>query len=426
MASVVLIIILTVSFRRLQQAIERIVHHLFYGGWYDYKSFVSRMTREFSDALDMDTIVRLLVEDVAGTMRLRSIALLLPPGEGTGTLCLGSERGFGLPENLCDVKTVSELLQQVAGPVEHRALRERAESTPGNGQAFAVWTDAGARMWVPLVQQGEMEGVLVLGGKQADEYLSGEDRDIVDTLSHHVASAISRARHLRQLEEQVREIRGLSRKLLTLQDEILGEVAVELHAQAMPDIVGVMRTLDLAQLKFAPGDLKEARDTLQQVLDYLRALMYDFNPPMLALTDLRVMLHDYALSFKRKRDLPVTLQVGGDDVEVPKKVREAVFRVFEEGLNNTWRYAEAEKIEAALELQPDRVHLEMRDDGVGFAVGPTLGGLANGGHTGLLGMRERIESVGGKWWVQSQPGQLPNRPICPHPRCKKQSDTLEK
>jgi signal transduction histidine kinase len=404
-ASVVLIIFLTVSFRRLQQGIERIVHHLFYGGWYDYKSFVSRMTRDFGNALDMETIVKLLVEDVAGTMRLKAIALLLPPGEGTGTLCLGSETGFDLPENLCHGQAVSELLQRVEGPVEHRALREQAESTPGNGQELAVWSDAGARMWVPLVQQGELEGVLVLGGKQADEYLTGEDHDIVDTLSHHVASAIARARRLRQLEEQVREIRGLSRKLLTLQDEILGEVAMELHAQAMPDIVAVMRTLDLAQLEFVPGDLKDARDTLQEVLDYLRALMYDFNPPMLVLTDLRVMLGDYALSFKRKRDLPVTLQVGGDDVEVPKKVREAVFRVFEEGLNNTWRYAEAKKVEAVLDLQPDRVHLEMRDDGVGFAVGPTLGRLANGGHTGLLGMRERIEGVGGKWRVESRPGQ---------------------
>ena len=99
------------------------------------------------------------------------------------------------------------------------------------------------------------------------------------------------------------------------------------------------------------------------------------------------------------------LQVGGDGVEVPKKIREAGFRVFEEGLNNTWRYADAEKIEAALDLQPDRVHLEIRDDGAGFAVGPTLGGLANGGHTGLLGMRERIESVGGTWRVESRPGK---------------------
>jgi signal transduction histidine kinase len=353
----------------------------------------------------METIVRLLVEDVAGTMRLKAIALLLPPGEGTGTLCLESEMGFDLPENLCHGQAVSEVLRRVEGPVEHRALCEQAESRRGNSQELAVWSDAGAWMWVPMVQQGELEGVLVLGGKQADEYLTGEDHDILDTLSHHVASAIGRARHLRQLEEQFREIRGLSRKLLTLQDEILGEVAVELHAQAMPDIVGVMRTLELAQLKFSPDDLKKARDTLQEVLDYLRALMYDFNPPMLALTDLRVMLHDYALSFKRKRDLPVILQVGGDDVEVPKKIREAVFRVFEEGLNNSWRYAKAEKVEAALDLQPDRVHLEIRDDGVGFELGATLRGLANGGHTGLLGMRERIESVGGQWRVESQLGR---------------------
>jgi signal transduction histidine kinase len=132
--------------------------------------------------------------------------------------------------------------------------------------------------------------------------------------------------------------------LLTLQDEILGEVAVELPAQAIPDIVATMRTLDLAQIKFSPGDLKEARGTLQEVLDYLRALMYDFDPLMLALTDMRGMLRDYAVSFKRKRDLPVILNVSGDGVEVPKRVRKAVFRVFEEGLNNAWRQAEANKV----------------------------------------------------------------------------------
>jgi GAF domain-containing protein len=84
--------------------------------------------------------------------------------------------------------------------MEHRALRERAESTPGDGQELTIWTEAGAQMWVPLVQQGELEGVLVLGGKQADEYHTGEDHDILATLSHHVASAIARARHLYQAE----------------------------------------------------------------------------------------------------------------------------------------------------------------------------------------------------------------------------------
>jgi len=92
-------------------------------------------------------------------------------------------------------------------------------------------------------------------------------------------------------------------------------------------------------------------------------------------------------------------------VEVAKKIREAVFRVFEEGLNNAWQHAQADKIEASLDLQPHRLHLEIHDDGVGFVMGPTLGGLANGGHTGLLGMRERIEGVGGKWRVESRPGE---------------------
>jgi hypothetical protein len=98
------------------------------------------MAREFSDALDLETIVRLLVEDVTGTMRLKAMVLLLPPGEGTGTRCLGSETGFDLPENLCHGQAVSELLQRVEGSLKHRALRERAESTPGIGQELAVWS----------------------------------------------------------------------------------------------------------------------------------------------------------------------------------------------------------------------------------------------------------------------------------------------
>jgi signal transduction histidine kinase len=64
------------------------------------------------------------------------------------------------------------------------------------------------------------------------------------------------------------------------------------------------------------------------------------------------MLRDYAVTFKRKRDLPVILNVGGDGVEVPKRVRRAVFRVFEEGLNNAWRHAEADKVKAVLDLHP--------------------------------------------------------------------------
>lgn len=87
------------------------------------------------------------------------------------------------------------------------------------------------------------------------------------------------------------------------------------------------------------------------------------------------------------------------------EIRTAVFRVFQEGLNNAWRHAHAQRIEASLDLARDRLRLEIRDDGGGFVAPRNLGDLANGGHSGLLRMRERIEAVGGTFLLESQPGR---------------------
>ncbi len=405
LTSIALILVLTASFQPLKRGTERFVHQLFYGAWYDYKSFVSRMTRAFSGALDMQTVVDLLIEQVAGTMRLKAIALLLPASEGEDCYAVKSQKGFESPMLPRQSEALPGLLQEAQGPVEHRTLSGRAQAGETAQQELAAWAAAGVQWWVPLVEQGKLEGVLVLGAKMADEFLTGEDLDILDTLSHHVASAIARVRLLKQLHDQVHEIQSLSRKLLSLQDEIQEEIALEIHAEAMPNIVNVNRLLEEARYQFVPDRVNSAREELQQLLDYLRALMYDLRPPVLSLTDLGEMLRQHALSCQRRWDLPIAVHAGEDSADVPAEIRTAVFRVFQESLNNAWHHAQARHVEATLDLTPDRLRLEIRDDGVGFVVPRNLGDLANGEHSGLLRVRERIEAVGGQWMVESQPGQ---------------------
>jgi len=212
-------------------------------------------------------------------------------------------------------------------------------------------------------------------------------------------------RLVKQLQDQVHQIQGLSRKLLTLPDEIQEEIALEIHAEAMPIIVNVNRLLEEARYRFVPDKVNNAREELQQLLDYLRALMYDLRPPVLSLTDLREMLRQHALSCQRRWDLPISVHVGEDGLDVPVEIRAAVFRVFQESLNNAWQHAHAQHIEATLALAPDRLRLEVRDDGSGFVEPRNMGDLANGGHSGLLKMRERIEAIRGTFLLESQPGQ---------------------
>ena len=81
-----------------------------------------------------------------------------------------------------------------------------------------------------------------------------------------------------------------------------------------------------------------------------------------------------------------------------------LFRVAQEALTNVARHAKASRVEVSLQKMADGVCMKIEDDGKSFQVERTL--HANGGkRLGLLGMRERLEMVGGKFGVESAPGQ---------------------
>ena len=81
LGDVIPVVVLLFAFQPLKRQIERLVDHLLYGGWYNYESFTSEMSRALNEAVDLETIVTLLTESVAQTMRVKEIALLLPDGK---------------------------------------------------------------------------------------------------------------------------------------------------------------------------------------------------------------------------------------------------------------------------------------------------------------------------------------------------------
>jgi signal transduction histidine kinase len=80
-----------------------------------------------------------------------------------------------------------------------------------------------------------------------------------------------------------------------------------------------------------------------------------------------------------------------------------LYRVAQEALNNVARHAQASRVDASIRRFPNAVRLQIKDNGRSFAVERTL--LAGTSQRlGLLGMRERVEMVGGRFLVQSAPG----------------------
>jgi signal transduction histidine kinase len=98
-------------------------------------------------------------------------------------------------------------------------------------------------------------------------------------------------------------------------------------------------------------------------------------------------------------------QVVGQLNDVPSDLAIACFRAVQEALTNVTRHARAQHVWIEMNQTELALELAVRDDGVGFDVAKTLDDAAGCGHLGLLGMKERVQILGGDIEVDSQPGR---------------------
>ena len=194
-------------------------------------------------------------------------------------------------------------------------------------------------------------------------------------------------------------------QLLAHQEEERLRTAYVLHERLAPDLVVVLRLLEGSPEDFVPK-VASARDELLRMLNDLRILCAELRPVELTFGHLRHMLEGHAKSYQ-KQGIPVVLSIdeGHGPVSVPEAVQIALFRIFEESLRNAWLHTEAQRIQASLVLWPDRVRLEVSDDGAGFEVPDTLLPWVEQGKWGLVSMRERAAGIGGTFVLESRPGE---------------------
>lgn len=187
-------------------------------------------------------------------------------------------------------------------------------------------------------------------------------------------------------------------------------MAHELHdgvGQSLTMLVSGLRTLRADPDK---PDLPERLPALQQVAEValkdIRQLALGLRPSLLDDLGLAPAIEQVAADVQENH-YPLELSVDVDRItgrRLPDPVETAVFRIFQEVLNNTVKHSAARRASVQVRLERSRVVLRMTDDGRGFDAG-RLERLGPGlGRLGLLGMRERATLLGGTLVVDSQPG----------------------
>ncbi len=190
-------------------------------------------------------------------------------------------------------------------------------------------------------------------------------------------------------------------ELLTLQNE-RQRMARELHDTLAQGVAGLVLQLEAVKTHLKLGRAERASAIVEQSLASARSTLSESRAAIDDLravlpTDLSEAIRERVERFTQATAIPCELEISIEEDKLVMDVKEHLLRVLSEGLTNVARHAQATQVNVKLFDQYDEIHLEVRDNGKGFAAGSET----NAGHYGLLGMRERARLLQGTLTVES-------------------------
>lgn len=215
---------------------------------------------------------------------------------------------------------------------------------------------------------------------------------------------------LQGLSEELQQKQLLAPKIIKAQEEERRRVAREIHdgpAQSMANIVLRSEYCEKLMQKNPQqvvDELNGLKDTVKATLQEIRRIIFDLRP--MALDDLGLVptITRYLENLKEKYDIPVEFRYKGRVARYSSTIEVAIFRIIQEALNNAQKHAKAKMIQIGIDLKPDTIVIIVKDNGQGFDLEGFMS-ETNRDSFGLLGMKERIELLGGHFNIKSKIGQ---------------------
>ena len=187
-------------------------------------------------------------------------------------------------------------------------------------------------------------------------------------------------------------------------------LAANLHDTLLQNITGLNYQLEACEAESLPSaerkanHLETARRMVQRAQEDLRGTVWALRVLPLHDRTFAEALRALAEQLAEGRDTQITIVTEGELPRLSEFVAGNLLLVAQEAIHNALKHARPAQIRAKVSAAADGQHilLVVRDDGVGF--NPAARPRPNSGHFGLDGMRERIERLGGKLRIESQPG----------------------
>lgn len=203
------------------------------------------------------------------------------------------------------------------------------------------------------------------------------------------------------------KLRLLARKLVKSQEDERAHLSRELHDGTSQSLVAIKLLVESAIAQSgtasAPPALQRALARLAGALQEVRGISHRLRPAELDVLGLPAALDDLGQEFNQHGQTRFALRLWGHCEALPDEVNTVLFRIAQESLTNIEKHAGARRVVMRLIFHARGLRLSIVDDGAGFDVAAVRADPRRG--IGLRNMRERAESVGGRFRIVSRPGR---------------------
>jgi len=266
----------------------------------------------------------------------------------------------------------------VGGPSEFTALRKDGTEFPMEVSTSSVLI-GGKWHAVGIIRD-------ITDRKRADDELK-ESHDTLRALSLYIT----------ELEES--EKRRLARELHDLVGQKLTTLSINLDF--------LLERLSDESKKSIGSRLQDSKVLVKKIMKLIRNVMSNLRPQILDDYGLIAAIYWYTEQFTKRTKIPVVLKEHELKTRLLPDIETNLYRITQEALTNTAKYAHASNVTVTVKEENGTVNLSVADDGIGFNP-ESVHQLTEKKGLGLIGMRERAESIGGKLYVRSAPGKGTN------------------
>jgi signal transduction histidine kinase len=328
-----------------------------------------------------------VADEVANVLRMGNAALFRYLDDGSAELVAAHDEA-GLNEMPVGARLTLEG-DNVAAMVLRTGATARIDSHErAAGSAAALIRGLGLRSGVgaPIVVDGRLWGAAIVGSSRPEPPAPDTEDRLAD-FAELVATAIANA-------DARGELIASRARIVTAGDEARRRIERDLHDGAQQRLVALGLRVRSLQASLPPESelthqIADIGDGLVGASEELRQISHGIHPAVLSHGGLRPALR----ALRRRAAMPVELSV---DVErrLPESVEVAAYYLVTEALTNAAKHARASQVTVTVDADDKHLHLSVTDDGVG--------GADPRGGSGLIGLKDRVEALGGHLHITSR------------------------